>query len=59
MNVWQGRFPVSNRRADGYLGAAPVRECPPNGFGFRVAQNRHADDTIRPTEPNRYTGDAK
>jgi sulfatase modifying factor 1 len=34
MNVWQGTFPVTNTLADGYLGTAPVRAYPPNGFGL-------------------------
>jgi formylglycine-generating enzyme len=34
MNVWQGTFPVSNTLADGYLGTAPARAFPPNGFGL-------------------------
>ena len=34
MNVWQGRFPNENTRADGYLGTAPVDAFPPNGFGL-------------------------
>jgi formylglycine-generating enzyme required for sulfatase activity len=34
MNVWQGRFPVRNTLADGYLGTAPVDAYPPNGFGL-------------------------
>jgi sulfatase modifying factor 1 len=70
MNVWQGRLPVSNTLADGYLGTAPVREYPPNGFGlytpdtstgnigFRVVRDHDADGTARPTEPTRYAADA-
>ena len=34
MNVWQGDFPHSNTLGDGFLGAAPVRSFPPNGFGL-------------------------
>jgi len=34
MNVWQGKFPIANTLADGYLGTAPVRAYPPNGFGL-------------------------
>ena len=34
MNVWQGKFPTENTRADGYLGTAPVTAFPPNGFGL-------------------------
>jgi sulfatase modifying factor 1 len=34
MNVWQGRFPVENTLADGYLGTAPAGAFPPNAFGI-------------------------
>jgi sulfatase modifying factor 1 len=34
MNVWQGRFPAENTRADGYYGTAPVDAFPPNGYGL-------------------------
>ena len=34
MNVWQGTFPNDNTCADGFLGTAPVRTYPPNGFGL-------------------------
>lgn len=34
MNVWQGRFPERNERADGYLGTAPVRSYKPNAYGL-------------------------
>lgn len=33
-NVWQGEFPVSNERLDGYEYTAPVRSFPPNGYGL-------------------------
>jgi formylglycine-generating enzyme len=33
-NVWQGRFPDENRSEDGFVGTAPVRAFPPNGFGL-------------------------
>lgn len=34
MNVWQGRFPVENSGADGFVGTAPVDAYPPNGYGL-------------------------
>ncbi|MFL5866397.1 MAG: formylglycine-generating enzyme family protein [Thermoleophilaceae bacterium] len=34
MNVWQGTFPSSNTREDGYLGTCPVDAFPPNGHGL-------------------------
>ncbi|MBJ3763747.1 formylglycine-generating enzyme family protein [Maribius pontilimi] len=34
MNVWQGRFPVENTAADGFIGTAPVRAFAPNGYGL-------------------------
>lgn len=33
-NIWQGRFPVENTRADGFLTTAPVRTFQPNGYGL-------------------------
>lgn len=33
-NIWQGRFPNSNTADDGYVGLAPVKSYPPNGFGL-------------------------
>ena len=34
MNVWQGRFPVENTGADGYLGTCRAEEFPANGYGL-------------------------
>lgn len=33
-NIWQGRFPDVNTREDGFVGTAPVKSFPPNGFGL-------------------------
>ena len=33
-NIWQGRFPVQNTLADGFLTTAPVRTFQPNGYGL-------------------------
>ncbi len=33
-NIWQGIFPTDNTLDDGFLGPAPVRTFPPNGFGL-------------------------
>ncbi|HEX7352283.1 formylglycine-generating enzyme family protein [Brachybacterium sp.] len=39
-NIWQGAFPLRNTLEDGFLGTAPVRSFPPNGFGlYEVAGN--------------------
>jgi sulfatase modifying factor 1 len=39
-NIWQGEFPHSNTKADGYVRTAPVKAFAPNGFGlFDVAGN--------------------
>lgn len=39
-NIFEGRFPIENTAADGYLGTAPVGEFPPNGFGlYNMAGN--------------------
>ena len=33
-NTWQGDFPNTNTKADGYLGTAPVKSFEPNGYGL-------------------------
>lgn len=33
-NVWQGMFPIENRREDGWLRTSPVGTYPPNGYGL-------------------------
>ena len=33
-NIWQGTFPQENTLEDGYLGTAPARSFPPNGYGL-------------------------
>ncbi|MHC6592844.1 formylglycine-generating enzyme family protein [Arthrobacter sp. C152] len=39
-NIWQGTFPQKNTTDDGYLGTAPVKTFPPNGYGlYEVAGN--------------------
>lgn len=39
-NIWQGIFPTHNTLEDGYLGTAPARSFPPNGFGlYNMAGN--------------------
>jgi formylglycine-generating enzyme required for sulfatase activity len=39
-NIWQGVFPTGNTAEDGYVGTAPVRSYPANGYGlFEVAGN--------------------
>ncbi|CAK0872881.1 unnamed protein product [Prorocentrum cordatum] len=34
MNVWQGNFPRSNEKSDGYHAIAPVKAYPPNSYGL-------------------------
>lgn len=34
MNVWQGKFPDLDTGVDGYIGVAPAKSFPSNGFGF-------------------------
>jgi sulfatase modifying factor 1 len=34
MNVWQGKFPDKNTRADGHMGTAPVSSYEPNDYGL-------------------------
>lgn len=39
-NIWQGDFPNSNTKEDGFHGTAPVGSFPPNGYGlFDTAGN--------------------
>lgn len=39
-NIWQGTFPSYNSLEDGYLGTAPARSFPPNGYGlYNMAGN--------------------
>jgi formylglycine-generating enzyme required for sulfatase activity len=33
-NIWQGSFPDHNTKDDGYVGTAPVKSFPPNGYGL-------------------------
>ena len=33
-NIWQGQFPRTNTREDGYYGTAPVDAFQPNGLGL-------------------------
>ena len=33
-NIWQGEFPVTNNKSDGYAGTAPVKSYSSNGFGL-------------------------
>ena len=39
-NIWTGKFPYYNDKADGYAGLAPAGSFPPNGYGlFDMAGN--------------------
>lgn len=33
-NIWQGQFPDHNSAADGYVGTAPAKSFPRNGYGL-------------------------
>ena len=33
-NTWQGHFPDTNTRDDGFPRTAPVKSFPPNGYGL-------------------------
>lgn len=33
-NIWQGKFPTHNTKADGWDRTAPVESYPPNGYGL-------------------------
>lgn len=68
-NIWQGTFPTKNTAEDGYIGTAPVKSFPPNGYGlYNVSgnvwewcndwfHNKH-DESIQanPTGPKNGTG---
>ncbi|MFD2044217.1 formylglycine-generating enzyme family protein [Ornithinibacillus salinisoli] len=39
-NIWQGNFPHENTKEDGYVGTAPAKSFPPNGYGlYNVSGN--------------------
>jgi sulfatase modifying factor 1 len=48
MNVWQGRFPDLNTRADGYGGTCPVDAFAPNAYGLRNATGNVWEWTAEP-----------
>lgn len=33
-NIWQGHFPYTNTKEDGYVGTSPVKAFPPNQYGL-------------------------
>ncbi len=33
-NIWQGKFPYSSTKPDGYIGTTDVNTFPPNGYGL-------------------------
>src|SRR4029078_13133351 len=33
-NLWQGKFPHTNTKEDGWERTAPVKSFPPNGYGL-------------------------
>jgi sulfatase modifying factor 1 len=33
-NTWQGHFPETNTRADGFTRTSPIKSFPPNGYGL-------------------------
>jgi formylglycine-generating enzyme required for sulfatase activity len=39
-NIWQGVFPMKNTAEDGFVGTAPAKSFPANGYGlYNVAGN--------------------
>lgn len=57
-NIWQGKFPVQNSEADGFLSTAPVDQFKPNGYGlynmagnvWEWCQNDFQDKYARPMQ---------
>lgn len=61
-NIWQGAFPVRNTLEDGFLGTAPVRSYPANGFGlYEVAGNvwEWCSDAWTTGQADSLTGDVR
>ncbi len=59
MNVWQGAFPTSNTKDDGYYGTAPVDAYAPNAFGlFNMCGNawEWCGDWFTPRHSGRRVG---
>jgi formylglycine-generating enzyme required for sulfatase activity len=59
LNTWQGQFPVTNSKGDGYVHTSPVRTYPANGYGlYDMAGNvwEWVGDWYRSTT---YRGDAE
>lgn len=65
-NIWQGSFPTENTEEDGYVGTAPAKSFPENGYGlYNVSGNvwewctdwftntPEFSDTINPVGPSR------
>lgn len=51
-NTWQGKFPTTNTKGDGYIGTAPVNSYAPNGYGlYNIVGNvwEWCEDWFTPT----------
>ena len=51
-NTWQGCFPYLNTGANGWIGTAPVRSFPPNGFGLHEMTGNTWEWTADPWTPD-------